>query len=216
MYKIDNGVLIESKSAPKAVLVFLHGYGADGNDVSDIGEEFARNVPGISAWMPDAPSLCEERPNGLQWFSLRSIFFRDGVFEEESVKYIDDAAKALCARIKNAVPDGQKIIIGGFSQGAALAYHAGFYGMETIGILGYSGFYQFSVAQPIYSPNLFWCHGAIDDVVPISMMESAIDKIKEKGVDVDTHIIKSDRHNFSDAGISHGVDFLKKIMAAHV
>ena len=59
----------KSKHIKKLVL-FLHGYGADGSDlinISNIWEEF---LPEVAFYSPNAPFKCEINPYGYQWFSL--------------------------------------------------------------------------------------------------------------------------------------------------
>ena len=54
----------------KSLIVFLHGYGADGNDLIDLGRQFAPILPETAFVSPDAPEDCAEAPNGRQWFPL--------------------------------------------------------------------------------------------------------------------------------------------------
>ena len=60
--------------APKQLVVFLHGYGADGNDLIGLGREWARLLPHAAFVSPNAPEPCAMSPMGRQWFNLT---FRD-------------------------------------------------------------------------------------------------------------------------------------------
>ena len=55
---------------PKSLVVFLHGYGADGNDLIGIGRDWARSLPSTAFVSPNAPELCPGTPMGRQWFPL--------------------------------------------------------------------------------------------------------------------------------------------------
>ncbi len=60
--------------APKQLVVFLHGYGADGNDLIGLGREWAHLLPNAAFVSPNAPEPCAMSPMGRQWFNLT---FRD-------------------------------------------------------------------------------------------------------------------------------------------
>ena len=56
--------------APRQLVVFLHGYGADGNDLIGLGREWANALPHAAFVSPDAPEPCAMAPTGRQWFNL--------------------------------------------------------------------------------------------------------------------------------------------------
>ncbi len=56
--------------APRQLVVFLHGYGADGNDLIGLGREWARLLPNAAFVSPNAPEPCAMSPMGRQWFNL--------------------------------------------------------------------------------------------------------------------------------------------------
>ena len=58
----------------KQLVVFLHGYGADGNDLIEIGRQWQEWLPDAAFVAPNAPEACAGAPMGRQWFSLT---FRD-------------------------------------------------------------------------------------------------------------------------------------------
>jgi phospholipase/carboxylesterase len=59
-----------SSGKPKSLVVFLHGYGADGNDLIGIGREWARQLPHTAFASPNAGQPCTGAPMGRQWFPL--------------------------------------------------------------------------------------------------------------------------------------------------
>jgi phospholipase/carboxylesterase len=63
-----------SGGAARQLVVFLHGYGADGNDLIGLGREWARMLPHAAFVSPHAPESCGMAPMGRQWFNLT---FRD-------------------------------------------------------------------------------------------------------------------------------------------
>ena len=74
MAELD-GPRLEPRSGPaRQLVVFLHGYGADGNDLIDIGRAWQGLLPHAAFVSPHAPEPCGQAPVGRQWFPLT---FRD-------------------------------------------------------------------------------------------------------------------------------------------
>jgi phospholipase/carboxylesterase len=57
-------------TAPEQLVVFLHGYGANGNDLIAIGKQWRNLMPGAAFVAPNAPEPCAQAPGGRQWFRL--------------------------------------------------------------------------------------------------------------------------------------------------
>jgi phospholipase/carboxylesterase len=70
-------------------VVFLHGYGADGNDLIEIGRAWQPLLLDTAFVLPHAPEPCAQAPVGRQWFSLT---FRD---PEERWTGVNKGAPAL-------------------------------------------------------------------------------------------------------------------------
>ena len=69
-----NGPQLEPRGPARALVVFLHGYGADGNDLIEIGRAWQVLLPHAAFVSPHAPEPCGQAPVGRQWFPLT---FRD-------------------------------------------------------------------------------------------------------------------------------------------
>lgn len=69
-----NGPRLEPASGgpAKQLVVFLHGYGADGNDLIALGQHWRHLLPGVAFLSPHAPEFCGGNPffGGRQWFDL--------------------------------------------------------------------------------------------------------------------------------------------------
>lgn len=124
-----------------SLVVFLHGYGADGNDLIGLAEHLAPALPGAAFISPDAPQRCAVNPMGRQWFPISWI---DGSPEEEMQAGFHAAADTLDAwlsRIMAAygVTEAGTALVG-FSQGAMMALHVGPQrATELAGIVGFPG-----------------------------------------------------------------------------
>jgi phospholipase/carboxylesterase len=66
-----DGPRIEPRAgAARQLVVFLHGYGADGNDLIEIGRAWQPVMPHAAFVSPHAPHPCGQAPMGREWFPL--------------------------------------------------------------------------------------------------------------------------------------------------
>ena len=54
----------------KNIVVLLHGYGGDGNDIAQVSLNWKRFLPNTLFVCPNAPEICPINPSGYQWFDL--------------------------------------------------------------------------------------------------------------------------------------------------
>lgn len=204
-----NDACIVPVQTPTALVVLLHGYGASGEDLLPLARAFSEVLPSVAFWMPNGPErLSAGGCAGYQWFPLTEEDFDNRIPLESLISRLEYATQAVCARLQQSSAE-LPIVIGGFSQGAALAFHVGLYGVPTLGVLGYSGFFEPLLKRsPAFSPPLFWCHGALDEVVPPSAMQ----RMHVMFPAMETHLIPSVAHHISPEGASLGMRFLKKIL----
>ena len=134
-----DGPRLEPRSVPaRALVVFLHGYGADGNDLIDIGRAWQGLLPHAAFVSPHAPEACAQAPVGRQWFPLT---FRD---PNERWTGVNKAAPVLTSFLdaelkrRNLAPSALALV--GFSQGTMMALHVGLRrAAAPFAIVGYSG-----------------------------------------------------------------------------
>ena len=62
-----------SKNKPQQAIVLCHGYGGDGQDISNLAINWQRFLPEAIFLCPNAPEICAVNPQGYQWFDLSSI-----------------------------------------------------------------------------------------------------------------------------------------------
>ena len=65
----------------KRVVVFLHGYGADGADLLGLADVLGQYLPDTAFYAPDAPEPSSGNPFGRQWFPIP---WMDGSSEEQA------------------------------------------------------------------------------------------------------------------------------------
>jgi len=58
---------------PGHLVILLHGYGADGNDLIGLAPVLAPLMPDVVFHAPNAPYPCEGNPFGYQWFGISRL-----------------------------------------------------------------------------------------------------------------------------------------------
>src|SRR5262245_53084207 len=138
MAELDGPRLEPRSGAARQLVVFLHGYGADGNDLIDIGRAWQGLLPQAAFVSPHAPEPCGQAPVGRQWFALT---FRDPnerwVGANKAAPGLQSFLDAELAR-RNLPASALALV--GFSQGTMMALHVGLRRPSApIAIVGYSG-----------------------------------------------------------------------------
>lgn len=199
----------------RQLVVFLHGYGADGNDLIGLGREWARVLPHTAFVSPHAPEPCGMAPMGRQWFNLT---FRD---PGEMVRGVTHAAPALNAfldaEIKKHDLGSRALALVGFSQGTMLALGAGLARNPPLAaIVGYSGALASVEAlpkDPVTAPAILLVHGDMDEVIPLDAMLIAREQLAQAGIAVEWHVAQGIGHGIDAEGLRLGGAFLKQAFA---
>ena len=201
----------------KRLVVFLHGYGADGNDLIDIGRAWQSLLPDTAFVSPHAPHPCGQAPTGREWFPLT---FRN---PNERWTGCNAAAPALeqfldaeLARRKLA---SSAMALVGFSQGTMMALHTGLRRAQPpAAIVGYSGIFVLpdeaapdAVAGDIKSkPPVLLIHGDQDELIPVQALLMGSQALAALEVPVEWHISPGVGHGIDQEGLRHGGEFLAR------
>ncbi len=194
-------VVLEPQNAPggraNASVIWLHGLGANGHDFPPIVPELGLPKDhGIRFVFPHAPSIPVTINGGMvmpAWYDILSL---------ESIREVDEAGvrlsaervEALIAAEREKGIPANRIVLAGFSQGGAIALHAGLRHAERLAGLVLLSTYMACDAnvEAERSPAnqevpILQCHGVHDPMVRLSMGESARDRMQELGYSVDWH-----------------------------
>ena len=215
--EIDGPRLEPRGGAARRLVVFLHGYGADGNDLIELGRAWQQILPDTAFVSPHAPEPCGQAPSGRQWFALT---FRDpderwtGV--NKAAPVLDRFLDAELARRKLA-PSALALV--GFSQGTMMALHVGLRRTTPpAAIVGYSGVLALpngaapdAVAAEIKSrPPVLLVHGDQDDLIPPQALFHATQTLAALEVPVEWHMSAGVGHGIDGEGLRHGGEFLMR------
>jgi phospholipase/carboxylesterase len=206
---LDGPRVAAISSMPEQLVVFLHGYGANGNDLIAIGKQWRNLMPCAAFVAPNAPEPCAQAPGGRQWFRLT---MRDPNERWTGVKKACLVLDAfLDAELDRHGLDDSKL---------TFALHAGLRRARApAGILGYSGEL---VAPPEHSdqvtlrvpagkpPPILLVHGSQDDVIPAEALFLAVAELAEAKIPCQWHLSIGLGHGIDGEGLVHGGLFLAK------
>ncbi len=200
--------------APRQLVVFLHGYGADGNDLIGLGREWARLLPHAAFVSPNAPEPCAMSPMGRQWFDLSAgdmSLIADGV--KRAAPPLEAFLDAELAR--HSLP-AQALALVGFSQGTMLSLAVGLARKPSpAAIVGYSGALATleALPPPGAGPAILLVHGDRDELIPVDAMFMAREALSQAGHPVEWHVSQGIGHGIDGEGLRLGGDFLKQSFA---
>jgi phospholipase/carboxylesterase len=202
--------------AAKQLVVFLHGYGADGNDLIALGREWAKLLPHAAFVSPHAPEPCGMAPMGRQWFDLT---LGDMKAIALGVKRAAPSVDAfLDAELKRLGLGSRALALVGFSQGTMMALAVGLKRSPSpAAIVGYSGAIATVEAlpkDPASAPAILLVHGDMDEVIPVDAMLIAREQLAQAGLAVEWHLAQGIGHGIDGEGLRLGGAFLKQAFAA--
>ena len=197
------------------MVIFLHGYGANGADLIGLADPLAEHLPDTLFLSPDAPEEIPGMPMGRQWFPIPWI---DGSSEEESARGMAAAADDLNAFLDAVMVDEdvlpEQVVLFGFSQGTMMALHVGLRREdEMAGIVAFSGRLmapELLEDEVVSKPPILLVHGDMDDVVPVQSLPEAAEALQKAGfTDVYAHIMKGTAHGIAPDGLQVALAFLR-------
>jgi phospholipase/carboxylesterase len=199
----------------RSVVVFLHGYGANGADLLGLADVLGEHLPDTMFIAPDAPEACAGAPFGFQWFPIPWI---DGSSEEVAHQGLYNAAEDLNAFLDGVMVDEdllpEQVAVFGFSQGTMMALHVLPRREDAVaGLCAFSGrlLEPESLADDVVCrPPILLVHGDQDEVVPIEAMPQAIETLQGAGFEeVFAHVMRGTGHGIANDGLSVALAFMR-------
>ena len=215
---IMNFKRLEPKSnTTKSIVVFLHGYGADGADLLSIGNVLADHLPDTLFIAPDAPTKCQMSPFGFQWFPIPEM---DGSSISEAVIELDRICTFTNEWINQVIAkegvNSKDVFLFGFSQGTMLSLYLGPQREQTLGgVIGFSGKLiniESFKSKIVSLPPVLLVHGDQDAVVSPSYLQEAFKELEALNFEVRRHLSFGVAHGIAPDGLKEALKFIQEKM----
>lgn len=207
---LDGPRLPPKSGTARQLVVFLHGYGADGNDLIDLGAQWADLLPDAAFVSPHAPEPCGMSPMGRQWWALT---MRD---PSERWRGCQAAGPDLEHFLEQELarhglgPD--RLALVGFSQGAMMALHVGLRrSVMPAAIVAYSGHLvgpEHVKSEARGKPPILLVHGDRDDIIPIDALFQSMEGLAKAEIPCQWHLSFGIGHGIDGGGLAHGGQFI--------
>jgi phospholipase/carboxylesterase len=202
----------------RQIVVFLHGYGADGADLLGLADPLAPHLADTLFLAPDAPEPCSGNPFGRQWFPIPWL---DGSSETQAAEGLARAADNLNAfldaRLAETGLTPDRLALIGFSQGAMMSLHvAPRRAAAVAGIVAISGRLlapERLAAEARVKPPVLLIHGDQDAVVPFADMGLAGNALVAAGFETYGHVMRGAGHGIAPDGLGAALSFLTDVLA---
>ncbi|HEX5044957.1 MAG TPA: alpha/beta fold hydrolase [Candidatus Polarisedimenticolaceae bacterium] len=188
-------VEVQPPGPARAAVLFLHGLGADGHDFEPVVPLLG--LPpghGVRFVFPHAPSRPVTVNGGMvmpAWYDIRGL----DLGQNPDAHGIESSSRLIRTLLEREVERGipaERIVLGGFSQGGAMALQVGLTHRERLaGLLGLSCYLPLpdrvrgEEAQANRSTPIFMGHGTDDDIVPVERGEASQTFLRQAGYPVE-------------------------------
>lgn len=212
---LNSGRKGAAQGTAKSVVIFVHGYGANGADLMGLADPLAPHLPNTAFYSPDAPETCAGNPmGGFQWFPIPWL---DGSDEEVARAGQKQAAEDLNAFIDTVLeaegvgPEALALV--GFSQGTMMSLNiAPRRAAPIAALIGFSGRLLDSEKledETVSKMPVLLIHGDADPMVPVQSLPEAADTLVKAGFETYAHVCKGLGHSIDNEGLSLALGFLR-------
>jgi predicted esterase len=169
------GIIIRQTSAlPTLLVIMLHGWSGD-----ERAMWVFENVLPPSSMAVSIRGLFPVKKGGYQWTNESPSIDLDMTTFDDASTYLKTVRDDLVAELNHPI----KVVLMGFSQGAALAF-ASAGKLKSDGIVAIAGFLPDGDIYHFSSVPVFWGHGIRDDHVPISRARVDVTRLRKAGAEV--------------------------------
>jgi phospholipase/carboxylesterase len=204
-----------ARGEARSLVVFLHGYGADGADLLGLADVLAPHLPDAAFVAPDAPERCVGGGFGYQWFPIPWL---DGSSQSAAdagmAASVNDLNGFLDLRLAEEALTADRLALIGFSQGAMMSLEiAPRRDLAVAGVAAISGRLlrpEALAAEARVKPPVLLIHGDQDPVVPFTDMAKAGDALVAAGFPTYGHVMQGTGHGIAPDGLGVTLQFLKE------
>lgn len=179
---------IPSQTKPaKGLLVVLHGWGANAQDVASFAPYMA--LPDYAMAFPDAPFPHPYSEAGRMWYGFPETYSFQSSADFREQPQLKESRQQLVAWLRSLESTTgialEQTILAGFSQGGAMTLDVGL-DLPLKALIVLSGYLHAPIAAyPSSAPPVLMVHGRQDQVVPLSAAVQAKEQLGAKGVAVE-------------------------------
>jgi phospholipase/carboxylesterase len=184
-----------SENAP--LLIMLHGYGSDENDLFSFSNELPKELFIISVRAP-----YPMQPHGNAWYAINFDAEQGKWNDNEQAKASRDLIAKFIDEASEAYPiNKNNISLLGFSQGSILSYSVALtYPEKVKNIVALSGYVNHDILpenkNQDYSHLDFYCsHGSVDQVIPVDWARQTTPFLNALSI----------KNTYSEFPVGHGV-----------
>lgn len=196
------------------IILFLHGYGADGEDLLGLGKHWQDSLTQTLFIAPNAPYPHPYVPNGFMWFDFKDV---NNISSEDIKDGLNKIRPIFQGYLRTLSKDYgvplSRITLVGFSQGAMIALDLLACEPEIKAVIDYAGVYypMSDVIENSGSKRALLVHGTDDTVVPYHHMPEAEKALTKLGIHVTSITCAELGHSINAEGIAAGEKFLKEV-----
>ncbi|XP_044598025.1 acyl-protein thioesterase 2 isoform X2 [Cotesia glomerata] len=201
-----------------SVLIFFHGLGDTGHGwATSMG---AIKAPHMKVICPTAPTMPVTLNAGFKmpsWFDLRSLD-ATGPEDEEGIRKAAEMVHGMIAEEVAAGIPSKRIVLGGFSQGGALALYSALTFPEPLaGVIALSAWlplHQKFPANAVGNKNIpvLQCHGDCDPIVPYKWGQMTASLLKQFMSKVEFKTYSGMMHSSCDQEMQDMKSFIEKLV----
>jgi phospholipase/carboxylesterase len=181
--------ILEPNGTADAAVIWLHGLGASGHDFVPVVPHLGLpDGHGVRFVFPHAPEIPITINGGMvmpAWYDILAMSIEREI-DLEQIESSSAAVRELIQRELGAGIASERVVIAGFSQGGAVAYHTALsYAQPLGGLLALSTYFatarevSLSDANKALPIEIF--HGARDPMVPETMGHTASQILQSMG-----------------------------------
>ena len=189
-------------------MVMLHGHGGDGGSILSQTGNLQSFAPGVAEVAPNAP--VSMGGSAHSWFPNAGDGQRQPTVAE-CVSAVNRYCDVELARLKLA---SDRLILLGFSQGSLMALNLGLRRTQApAAITCFSGPYLSSDPLGPGRPAVLLVHGVDDEFVNPQAEHEVVERLKAKGIPVESHTLGGLDHAIDQRGIDLAGALLRRVTA---
>lgn len=197
----------------KILLIFLHGYGANGADLKSLGPFFKDLADDVIIESPNAIKPMPDQAGGYQWFPIENM--SEDYLKKSCHQVYPEVVKMVRAlQSKHAVGHKETFLIG-FSQGAMMALYSALAEHSLCrGVVGFSGgvYIDTPHINADKSLKISLVHGEDDEAVPATASVKSYDFIQGQGFSSDLALLEDLAHSIDVRGIQIAKGVIKNTL----